>query len=144
MIYATAQDLIDDYGSAAVAQLADRQVPFLGAIDDAALAVIDAALADASAEIDGYVLPRWPDGFEVPPRLLNAACRRLAWLILHRDRPTEDARDAAADARRTLRDVADGRVTLPGARNAAPRAVSPGATPVPLDGVFSLDKMESF
>lgn len=143
MIYVAAQDLIEAYGEQLVAQLADRQQPFLGQIDTAARAVIDRALADASAEVDGYVLPRWPLGFDAPPTLLAMCCRQIAWLLLHRDRPTEDARDAADDARRILRDVAAGKVTLPGARNGAPQ--SPAAiNPVPLDSGFSLDKLGGF
>lgn len=143
MIYASLQDLVDHYGAQPVVQLADRQQPFLGELDAAAVAVVDAALADASAEVDGYVIARYTHGFAQPPRLLSSICRSLAWLILHRDRPTEEALADAAAVRKTLRDIAQGLIMLP---DTAGTPLVPPDRPafVAPARIFTDDTMEGF
>ena len=109
MGYCTQQNLIDRFGEAEITQLADRDRD--GEIDSA---VIDGAIGDATAEIDGrlsavLVLPA-----VAPDELVFRACD-IARFRLYDDRATEAVRKRYYDAVAWLKDVAAGKVVIPGA-----------------------------
>jgi phage gp36-like protein len=107
MPYCTLQDLIDRYGEEELLQLADRDRD--DAIDQD---VIDQALADASAEIDGYLLDRYTLPISpVPPSLTLAACR-IARYQLYTVAPTERVQSDYERAIAWLRDVSRGLIRL--------------------------------
>ncbi len=116
MSYATREDLEKRFDAGQLATVADRDGDGVADPD-----VLDLALADATAEIDGwiggvYALPL-PS---VPPRLVAVACD-IAFYRLHPADVPEDVRRRYEDAVAFLRAVAEGRATLDiGGREPAP------------------------
>lgn len=107
MPYCTQQDLIDRYGETELLQLADRDG------DDAVdTEVVTQAIADAAAEIDGYLLDRYSLPLSpVPPSLTLAACR-IARYQLYAAASTERVQTDYDRAVAWLRDVSVGRIRL--------------------------------
>lgn len=107
--YASALDLQDRYPERDLIQLTDPD----GAVLD--VARLDRALADASAEIDGYLQGRYQLPLsQVPQHLALLACD-IAMYRLQVLRPLgdiEDARKRYEDALHYLRQVARGEVQL--------------------------------
>lgn len=121
-MYATQQNLIDRFGEGELIQLTDRHNT--GAID---AVVLDQAIADADAEIEGYLVGRYALPLaSVPPVLTLLACD-LARYHLYDDHATEQVRTRYEDARRLLESIASGKVQLglPAGGGAAPVAGSP-------------------
>jgi phage gp36-like protein len=108
MTYATQQNLIDRFGEDELIQLTDRDN--LGVINTT---VIDRALADADAQINGYLSVRYtlPLATPVPTELERIACD-LARYSLYQDRMTEIVGKRYEAAIALLRDVAAGRAKL--------------------------------
>jgi phage gp36-like protein len=109
MGYCTQQNLIDRFGDTEIIQLADRDRD--GEVDTE---VVDGAIADAAAEIDGrlsavLVLPA-----VAPNELVFRACD-IARYRLYDDRATEVVRRRYEDAVAWLKDVAAGKAVIPGA-----------------------------
>lgn len=121
MPYATQSDLVTRFGSAEIAQLTDRVA---GAVIDAS--VVNAALADADALIEGYLAARYALPVAPVPALLTRLAGDIARYLLHGTSAREKVREAYEDALRVLRDLADGRATLAGAA-AAPASQTPAA-----------------
>jgi len=107
MTYATQADLEDRFGVDELTQLTDR----VGAgVPDAA--IVARALADADAEIDGYLASRYALPLAtVPPMLARIACD-IARYRLWEDRASEEVRLRYEDARRMLESIAKGMVSL--------------------------------
>jgi phage gp36-like protein len=122
--YATQQDLVTRFGEQSLIDLTDRADPPLGEIDAAVVAV---AIADAQAEIDGYLAVRYALPVTVSADRLRSVMCDLVRYRLHGDRVTEEVRARFEDARAWLRDVSAGRVVLPGA-SAPGGASSPAQT----------------
>lgn len=107
MGYCTGQDLIDRYGEEELLQLADRDGD--GVADTA---VLDQVIADASAEIDGYLAVRYALPLaEVPSVLVRIACE-IARYHLYEDHATETVQDRYANAVKFLKAAARGEVQL--------------------------------
>ena len=135
MPFATINDLIARLDATEVAQLGDRVIPrvvtddlmvrgasgdFSGMSSDQltavnkALAVINRALADASEVVKGYVATRYPSVLTMgsPPEILSRLTCDLARQALYVQGAPDHVKDAGSAARSTLRDIADGRLTL--------------------------------
>lgn len=109
MTYATLATLTARFGSAMLVGLTDRAQPATGAID---AAVIDRALTDTDAMIDGYLAGRYVLPLaEVPPLLADLAAAIAIWK-LHPYKPDDKIAEDYRDALRGLRDIAEGRITL--------------------------------
>lgn len=109
MSYAGKQDMIDRYGDQELIQLTDRATPPTGVIDDT---VLNRALADADAEIGGYLQSRYTLPLSpVPAVIVKLACV-IARYNLYEDAATEEVRRRYEDARRTLEAIAKGLVSL--------------------------------
>ncbi len=107
MSYATQADLEERYGTDELTQLTDRT----GAGGPDA-AIVARALADADAEIDGYLASRYSLPLDtIPPMLARIACD-IARYRLWEDRASEEVRRRYEDARRLLESIAAGRVSL--------------------------------
>lgn len=108
MTYATQQNLIDRFGEQELIQLTDREN--LGAINTT---VIDRALGDADAQINGYLGVRYtlPLTAPIPTDLERLACD-IARYALYDDRVTEQVAQRYKDAVALLRDVSAGRAQL--------------------------------
>lgn len=119
MPYITQAQLIDRFGQPELIQLTDRD----GSAGAIVTAVLDAAIMDASEEIDSYlrVVRTLPLPAPVPARLVRVA-GDLARYHLYDDRATEEVRTRYEDAIRWLRDVAAGRASL-GVEDPAPAEV---------------------
>ena len=120
MSYATPQAMIDRYGENELIQLTDRAN--LGAVGDT---VLDQALADADAEIDGYLAVRYPLPLaHVPPVLTRIACD-VARYRLYDDQSPEEVRNRYTDAVKWLAAIARGFVSLGMPPSEAPAATGP-------------------
>lgn len=127
MTYATQQDMIDRYGSARLASLTDIESPAVGGIRAAMLA---AKLADADAEIDGYLVGRYAVPLTTFPAILKVHACSIAWYRLLGSVVDEPARRDYEDAVAYLVQVAKGAISIM-APSAAPAVT--GAGPVLFD-----------
>lgn len=109
MTYATTEQLAERYGAAMLVQLTDRSEVPTGAIDRE---VVARALADADAEIDGFLAKRYRLPLGVTPALVGDLALAIAIYKLHRYEPDAKIVRDAADARATLRRIATGEVML--------------------------------
>jgi phage gp36-like protein len=109
--YAVAQDMINRYPNRDLVQLTNEN-PTVTTVNDTPLTQ---ALADASAEIDGYIEGRFTLPLTDPPAVLNRLATDIAMYRLQSLRPLhdlEDARKRYEDAIAVLIKVADGELTL--------------------------------
>jgi phage gp36-like protein len=108
MAYATQQDIIDLYGEEILTIAFDRDND--GAVDTDA---VDAALADASDEIDGYLAGRYNLPLADPPRILTFLAVDIA---LYKGSVetvvTDERRRRYQDAVTYLTRVAEGKIRL--------------------------------
>ena len=108
-MYATSQDMIDRYGAPRLVQLTDAGDVLTGEV---AAPMLAARLADAAAEIDGYLAGRMALPLASPPAILKDLCCRLAYgRLLGAVATDADLADLKA-ARAYLRDVAAGVISL--------------------------------
>ncbi|HTT76086.1 MAG TPA: DUF1320 domain-containing protein [Candidatus Binataceae bacterium] len=111
MVYASSDDMIARYPNRDLVQLTNED-PAQTVINTA---VIDQALADASAEIDGYLDGRFALPLTDAPAVLNRLACDVAMYRLQALRPIHDMADARQrydDAVQLLMRVARGEVTL--------------------------------
>lgn len=109
MSYATVADLLTRLGEPRLVQLTDLADPPLGIVDDA---VAQRALDDASAEIDGALIGRYPLPLATVPAVLPVHCMTLAHYRLLGDKADEVLREDVAALRKWLAGVATGAITL--------------------------------
>lgn len=107
MPYNTKQNMIDRYGEEELIQLTDRVAA--GVIDDA---VLNQGIADAAAEIDGYLGGRYQLPLAVTPPILTVYACDMTRYRLYDDAATEQVEKRYQDAIKFLRFAADGKVQL--------------------------------
>lgn len=108
-LYAQVADLVDRFGQAELVELTDRTSPVPTVLDTA---VAERALADADAQIDGYLGARYQLPLpSVSPLLVRIACD-IARYLLWEDRASDEVRERYRDAVRMLEALAKGIVTL--------------------------------
>lgn len=107
MPYATQQNLVDRFGETEIIQLTDREN--VGAID---ADVLNQAIADADAEIDGYLASRYPVPIVPTPSILALYCGDIVRYRLYDDGATDEVRRRYDDAIKFLRLAAEGKVRL--------------------------------
>jgi phage gp36-like protein len=117
MPYASTDILVDRFGAAMLVALTDRAAEATGEID---AAVVDRALADADAVIDGYLAGRYALPLASAPALLVDIAAAIAIWKLHLCTPDARVEADYKDALRRLRDIADGRLRIPGAAGVEP------------------------
>lgn len=116
MSYATAADLAQRFGADELAQLADPL--HTGAADPAVLAL---ALADAHAEIDGYLAARYQLPLPTVPAVLVRLACDVARYRLWADQASPEVRQRYEDATKLLTNMSRGVVALGlGQADAAP------------------------
>jgi len=113
MPYCTIAQLIDRYSERFLVELSDRAdaAPETPAVDSG---LFDRAIADACAEIDGYLLGRYRLPIDAPPPLLIDLAQRMAIYKAHAAIVPEKIRDDYKDALKTLLLIAQGAIRLPG------------------------------
>lgn len=125
MAYATPQDLVTRFGADEMQQLSDIQMPRTGAVVPA---VLEQFLADASAEIDGYLAARYPLPLATTPALLVVFACDIARYRLMSTRVDDRIEASYKAAVLYLREVALGKISL------FPADVAP----IPVSGVGSV------
>lgn len=119
MSYASLDDLVAAFGQAEIDRLLDRDGS--GVHDPG---VLEAALADADAEIDGYLVGRYALPLSPVPRLIvRIACdttRYRLWSV----NASEEVRRRYEDARRLLEALRQGSVQIGAPAPTDPLAVS--------------------
>ena len=116
MSYATQADLEARYGAEEVLQLADRNGD--GVID---AGVVEQALADAGAEIDGYLGSRYQLPLAGAPQIVNVYACDIARYRLYANAATEEVRNRYQDAIKFLKLAAEGKVMIGPSNGSAPR-----------------------
>jgi phage gp36-like protein len=107
-MYASTQDLIDRFGETEIAQASNRDMPSDG-IDEA---VVEQALRDASAEIDGYLSARYKLPLTHVPLVLVRVCADLARYQLYDDRAPDQVSKRHDDSVKLLQRISTGQVAL--------------------------------
>lgn len=125
MAYATPPDLVTRFGVDEMQQLSDIQTPRTGAVVPA---VLEQFLADASAEIDGYLAARYPLPLATTPALLVVFACDIARYRLMSTRADDRVESAYKAAVSYLRDVAVGKIAL----------FAADVVPAPVSGVGSV------
>jgi phage gp36-like protein len=141
MAYATQADLVARFGEDLVLQLADRDRD--GTLD---AAVADAALADATALIDGYLLTRYSLPLPSVPDILRPIATAIAFRQLHTEGPPDAVERLYKDALAQLDRIARGIIVLDVTPEPGSAAQGAGG-PVRVDGperTFSRNKLRGF
>ncbi|QEW05654.1 gp436 family protein [Nitrincola iocasae] len=107
-LYATTQDMINRFGEDELQLLTDRDGS-LGAIADL---VLDQAIADASAEIDGYLGGRYQLPLPTVPAVLTRICCDIARYLLHDEQAPEQLQKRYAEVVAFLRSLGKGEISL--------------------------------
>lgn len=107
MSYCTQADLVTRFGNDEILQLSDKAR--VGEIDSE---VVNRAIDDASAEIDGYLAGRYRLPLSAVPALLTLYACDIARYRLFEDGAYEQVIERYNNALRYLRDVAQGKVQL--------------------------------
>lgn len=110
MTYVTQAQLTDRYGAELLLQLADRASPPAGVIDSG---VLDRALADTGAVIDGYLAGRYVLPLATTPPLLTDLASAIAIYKLHIVSSEGKIADDYKDAVASLGRIATGVIRLP-------------------------------
>ena len=105
--YCTQQNMIDRLGQEELIQLTDRNDT--GSID---VAVLSAAIADASAEMDGYISTRYKLPLSNVPSVLSRIACNIARYNLYDDAATDQVAKLHDDAIAFLKSVSKGSVSL--------------------------------
>ena len=142
MAYATQTDMIDRYGERLLINLTDREDAPTGAIDSVALCK---ALDDATAEIDSYIGRRYVVPLtEVPSTVVTITCILAIWALHTYDPDPKIEKDWKAALAR-LRDIAEGRMAIPGAAGVEPATTGGGgARTTDRERPFTEQSLKSF
>lgn len=139
MPYATFDDLLVRFGETALAQLSDRERQA-----EPDLAVIGAALADASELIDGYAAARYRTPLHPVPAPVRRWCADIAYYYLHGDSYTETVRKAYEDAMAGLKSMASGVIVFQAEGVPTENTANGGVRYDAPDRVFTGGSMEGF
>lgn len=113
MAYCTIAQLTDRYSERFLLELSDRAL--LAPADPVIDAdLFDRAIADAGAEIDGYLLGRYRLPIDNPPPMLIDLALRMAIYKAHAAVVPDKIRDDYKDAIKTLQLIANNTIRLPG------------------------------
>lgn len=109
MPYCTVEQLTERYGAAMLIALSDRAEVPTGAVD---ADLIDRAIADADAVIDGYLKVRYALPLASPPRLVTDFSLRIAIYNAHAHVAAEKIVADYKEALRQLQQIAAGAMRL--------------------------------
>lgn len=141
MPYCTLQQLADRFGLGRLVALTDRAAIPLGVVDTA---VLDRALADTDAMIDGYLAGRYALPLATTPPLVADLAQAIALWKLHATEPEAKVKADHDAAMRTLREIAQGIVQLAVAGIEPAASGDSGVQIVDRDREFTADNMRGF
>jgi phage gp36-like protein len=107
-MYATRDDMIKRFGEEEIILLTDQDAN-AGVIDDG---VLNQALADASAEVDGYLGGRYTLPLPSAPAVLVRICCDIARYLLHDEHAPERIEKRYDDSVKFLKSLAKGEIGL--------------------------------
>jgi phage gp36-like protein len=139
MPYATLQHLVERFSEHELIRISDRENT--GAID---ADVVAGKLADADAEIDGYLAGRYTLPLTTVPEALRRIACDVARYHLYDDRVTEAVQKRYDDAIKFLRMVAKGEVQLGVDTGGTAPVVSAGPQYYEGDQVFGRNNLRDF
>jgi phage gp36-like protein len=139
--YITLDQLIERFGERTLLQLADRSTPPAGTIDTA---IVDRAVGDTSAQIDGYLAGRYLLPLDSTPPLLVDLAAAIAIYKLHIFTPNQKITNDYKDAIKALTQISTGVIRLPvaGIEPAASGATGVETTDRPRD--FTPENLRGF
>lgn len=141
MPYTTLADLTARFGDRMITALTDRGEMATGAVD---VTVVDKAIVDADAMIDGYVGGRYSVPVTpVPPLLGDIALAITIWK-LHVGAPDPKIEADYKEALRALRDIAGGVITLAVAGVAPSETNATGVQVTDRERPFTAENMKGF
>lgn len=142
MPYCTLDQLNDRFGPATIIALTDRADVPTGTVD---LDVLNRAIAEADAMIDGYLGGRYALPLSAIPPLLTTLSMDITMWRLHLGEPSPKVKADYDAALRSLRDIAAGIIRIPEATGLEPAA--PGTSGVIVtdrERPFAADQMTGF
>lgn len=141
MTYCTLANLTERYGTDFLVSLTDRETPAAGVVD---VSVVDQALADTDAMINGHLVGRYSLPLGETPALLVDIAQAIAIYKLHRHVAAEKITADYKDAAKRLELIAKGtiRLEVEGAEPAGGNADTVQTNDPPRD--FTPDTMKSF
>jgi phage gp36-like protein len=138
--YATLDLLTARYSERMLLDLTDR-TPKNGAIDTA---VVDRALADTDAVIDGFVAGKYGLPLAMVPPLLVDLALAIAIYKLHPAAPPQKIRDDYTDALKSLDKIASGTIKLPIAGIEPPSSGASGVVTTDRERPFTPENLRGF
>ncbi|MDX1755883.1 MAG: phage protein Gp36 family protein [Marinobacter sp.] len=139
MTYATQADMVERFGEGELIDLTDRN--HTGAID---ATVLGRALADATAEIDGYLASRYDLPLASTPVVLVRVCADLARYYLHDDHAPEQVTERHKAAVALLRRISDGQVSLGASESGGTPTTNNGAEMAGGGRIWGRDNSKGF
>lgn len=109
VMYATPDNMLSRFGEQDLTLLTEREDSVPGEIN---LALLEQALSDASAEIDGYIAGRYVLPLTTVPALLERNCCDIARYFLYGDKAPEQVEKRYAAVVRFLTAVSKGDISL--------------------------------
>ncbi len=141
MPYASLEQIMDRYGESMLVALTDRGDVATETVD---VQVIDRALADADAQIDGYLKARYQLPLAATPPLIADLAQVIACWKLHRFDPPQKIKDDYAEAIRSLKDISRGLMVLDVAGVEPASSGASGVRITDRERPLSADRMKGF
>lgn len=141
MPYVTQTDLTARYGERLLVSLTDRGDVALGTIQQD---VVDRAIADTDAVIDGYLTGRYALPLVTPQPLLADAAAAIAIWKLHTYAPDPKIEADYKEALRTLREIASGAIRLSAGGVEPAGSAESGARMTDRERPFTADNLKGF
>lgn len=141
--YCTIEQMIERFGLSLLVQLTNRDMPGATEINSAVLA---AAIADATAEIDMHLAARYALPLStVPLPVIRIACLLTRDILaINSDSSDERWKDQAESARKMLRDIGAGRMSLGVDAVATPAAPQTGVSMESGGRIWDRDSSKGF
>ncbi|MEL6888374.1 MAG: DUF1320 domain-containing protein [Pseudomonadota bacterium] len=141
MAYTDLQSLTDRFGQRLLIELTDRADVATGVVD---AAVINAAIADTDALIDGYVARRYALPMATIPPLIQSLALDITIYKLHVYAPSEKIAEDYKAAMRALEAISTGSIRLPIAGQETPGSGSSGARVTDRARPMTADNLKGF
>ena len=141
MAYTDLQSLTDRFGERLLIELTDRADVATGVVDTA---VINAAIADTDALIDGYVARRYALPMATVPPLIKSLALDITIYKLHVYSPSDKIAEDYKAAIKSLEGISTGSIRLPSAGQETPGSGSSGARVTDRARPMTADNLKGF